>query len=247
LIWQLIRRPRQALAALVMEGGKKWLWMALVATLAVLLPVLVAAPITTRLAQESMRAALEAQGGQGQEINPETQQQITSFTTNPLFTVVLPGGGAVLATWAGWLVWAAVLHFGSTLLGGGSRFGQMWQVVVWAWLPYALRGLIQTVFILISGEVIANPGLSGLIEKPDTTTDILAAMRSPGLLALQTLLSRIDLFLVWNLVLLTAGVMAVAKLSGRKAVLIILGIWVLFMVFAIGSAVVPSMLFAGSF
>ncbi len=246
LFWQLIRHPRSALASLAAGGGKAWLWMALLATLAVVLPVLVASPITTRMSQEAMMTAFEAQNGQGQGASPEMQQQIASYATNPVFTMILPGLGAVAAVWLGWLAWAAVLHFGSTLLGGNSRFGSMWQVVIWAWLPYLLRGLIQTIYISLSGQVITNPGLSGLVSPPKTVAGMMAVVRSPGLMAAQAFLSRIDLFLVWNLILLIFGVMATAKLSGRKAALITLGIWVLFTLLAIGFAVVPSMLFSGS-
>jgi hypothetical protein len=247
LVWHLIRRPRHALAFLGAEGGKKWLWMALLATVAVVLPVLVAAPITTRVAQETMIAAFEAQSGQMQNVDPEIQQQISSFATNPIFTIVLPGTGAVFALWIGWVVWTAVLHFSSTLMGGNSRFGQMWQVVVWAWLPFAVRGLIQTIYILLSGELIANAGLSGLIDSPKTPAELMAVAQSPSLMALQVFLSRIDLFLIWNLILISVGVMVVAKLSARKASLITLGIWILFTLLAIAVAVVPTMLFASSF
>ncbi len=247
LAWQIIRHPRRALASLVGgEGGKKWLWMALLATLAVVLPVIVASPITTRMTQESMMSAIKAQGGQEQSASPEMQQQVASFATNPVFTIVLPSLGAIFTMWMGWLAWTAVLHFGGTLMGGNSRFGQMWQVVVWAWLPYVVRGLIQTAYILLSGQVITNPGLSGLANPPKTVTEIMAVVRSPGQLALQAFLSRIDLYLVWNLILIALGVMVTAKLSGRKAALITLGIWTLFTLLAIAFAVVPTMLFAGN-
>jgi len=247
LVWDLIRRPRTALTYLSEANDRRWLWMAALAIVAVVLPIIVAAPITTRLSQEAMMAALEAQGGQMEGASPELQQQITSFATNPLFTIVLPAGGALVGLLAGWLVWCAVLHFSSTLLGGNSRFRQMWQIVVWAWFPFALRGLIQTIFILVSGDIISNPGLSGLIESPQTPAEILAMAQSPGQMAQQALLGRIDLFLVWNLFLLVTGVMVAAKLSGRKAALITLGTWILFTLIAIGTAVVPSLLFSGSF
>jgi len=246
LIWDLIRRPHVTFTYLNETGGKIWIGMAILAMVAVVLPVIVAAPITSRMSQEAMKAAMEAQGNQAQSMNPEIQQQITSFTTNPFFTIVMPAGIVLIGLWAGWLVWSAVLHFGSTLLGGNSHFGQMWQIVVWTWFPFAVRGLLQTIFILASGKIISNPGLSGLIARPVTATNMVTMAQPPGQLALQALLSRIDLFLVWNLILIAIGVMVTAKFSGRKATLITLGAWTLFSLLAIGTAVVPGLLFARS-
>ena len=246
LIWDLIRRPRSALTYLSEAGGKIWIWMAVLAMVAAVLPVIVAAPITSRISQEAMQAAMEAQGNQAQQTNPEIQQQIISFTTNPFFTIVMPAGLVLIGLWAGWLVWSAVLHFGGTLLGGNNRFGQMWQIVVWAWFPFAVRGLLQTIYILASGKMISNPGLSGLLAHPVTAANMAAVTQPPGQLALQALLSRIDLFLVWNLILLAIGVMVTARFSGRKATLITLGAWALFTLLAIGTAIIPGLLFAGS-
>lgn len=242
-----MRRPRHTLAHLSEQGGKKWLLMAALAMILVVLQVVIAAPITTRIAQEAMAAQFEAQRGQVQEVTPEMQQQISQFATNPVFTVVFPSGGAIASLWIGWVVWAGVLHLGSTMLGGNSRFGQMWQVVVWSWFPYALRGLLQAGFILITGEVITNPGLSGLVAAEGTVTDMLIAPAAPGRLAMRTLFSGIDLFLVWNLILLSIGVMAAARLSVRKAIVITLGVWAVLTLLSVLTAVVPSLLFAGSF
>ena len=49
----------------------------------------------------------------------------------------------------------------------------------------------------------------------------------PGQMLLMAFLSRVDLFLVWNLVLLVIGVTVVTRLPRRKAILLTMGVWVL--------------------
>jgi hypothetical protein len=99
-------------------------------------------------------------------------------------------------------------------------------VVVWAWLPYGLRGLLQTLYILLSGQLIVNPGLSGLVRSEPSVGEAVLAPPSAGQTFLTTFLSRIDLFLVWNLILLVIGVAVTTHLSRRKAALVTLGVWV---------------------
>jgi hypothetical protein len=113
------------------------------------------------------------------------------------------------------------------VLGGRSTFGQMFPVVVWAWLPYALRGLLQTVYVLASGQLIANPGLSGLVQNEQAISEMVVAPPGAGQTLLVAFLSRIDLFLMWNLILLMIGVGVTTRLSRRRSVLVTLGVWVL--------------------
>jgi hypothetical protein len=226
IISGVILHPRRTFELLREQSGRAWLAAALLAMLFTILPVLVASPISTRKAQEVMRAQMESQAGQMQTLTPEQQQQAESTVANPLFTVVMPGLGGLAGLWIGWLVWAGSLHLLGTMLGGSNSFGQMWQVVVWSWLPYSLRGLLQTVFILLTGSLIEHPGLSGLVSGSSTASEMIAAPPSTGQMALQYLLGRVDLFLLWNLALLVTGVIAAGRLSRRKALLITLGVWV---------------------
>jgi len=98
---------------------------------------------------------------------------------------------------------------------------------VWTWLPYVLRGLLKTAYILVSGELIVNPGLSGFVQGNHPTGETVLVPPSLGQTVLQALLGQVDLFLFWNLTLLVIGVMVVARLPRRKAALVTLGVWLL--------------------
>jgi hypothetical protein len=232
LLWGMIVRPRATLEYLNEHGGRTWLAPVLLAVLLAILPVVVAGPITARQAREAAIAIQEQMGEQWEEAEMSAEQQdqmdqIMSITASPLITVIFPAALGVVGLVIGWLVWGGVLHLAGVMLGGRSTFGQMFRAVTWTWLPYVLRGLLQTVFILVSGQLIANPGLSGLVQDTRPVSEMVFAPPSPSQMILVAFLSRVDLFLVWNLVLLATGVMVTARLSRRKAVVVTLGVWLL--------------------
>jgi len=227
LVWGMIVRPRATLETLRERGGKVWWLPALLAVLFIVLPVVVAGPITARQAREAVQAAQEQFASEASAGDEAQMEQAMSIAASPLITVVFPAVGGVFGQIVGWLAWAGVLYLGGMALGGRSTFGQMFRMVVWAWLPYVVRGLLQTVYILASGQTIANPGLSGLVLENRPIREMVVAPPSPGQTLLAALLSRVDLFLIWNLILLVIGVTVVTRLPRRKAVLVTLGVWVL--------------------
>lgn len=226
LLWGMIRRPRWTYENSTIRIDRSWILMSILTMVVLVLPIIVAAPITSQQAREAVQAGLDSQGESGSNITPEMEGQISQFATNPLFTIVFPSVLRMIALWVGWLVWAGGLHLISTMAGGNSQFGQMWRTVIWSWLPFAVRGLLQFGFILLTGEIIVNPGLSGLVADQRSVSEILAAPPSTGQLVLRSLLSNIDLFLIWNLILLIFGVAITARISRRKATFISLGIWI---------------------
>lgn len=246
-LWDMIRRPRWAFENGGIRTSRSWIFMAILAMMALVLPIVAAAPITTQQAREAFQAGLESQRESGQEIPPEMEGQISQLATNPLFTVVFPSAGALAMLWLGWLVWAGALHLIGTMAGGESQFGEMWRTVVWSWLPFTVRGLLQFAFILLTGEIISHPGLSGLVADQRPVSELIAAPPSTGQLVLQSLLSKIDLFLVWNLFLLILGVAVTARLSRRKAAFVTLGVWAVLLVLGLLPALLSGFALGQSF
>jgi hypothetical protein len=223
----IIVRPRATLAYVGERGKRTWWLPALVVVLLTVLPVLVSGPIRTGQTRQEMRVAQEEMAERmGEELSEEQLEQAMSMAASPLLTVVFPAVGSAVGRVVGWLVWAGMLYLAGMVFGGRSAFGQMLSVVVWAWLPYALRGLLQTVYVLLSGQLIVNPGLSGLVRSGPPVSEAVLAPPSAGQTLLTTFLSRVDLFLVWNLILLVIGVEVTTHLSRRKATLVTLGVWV---------------------
>jgi len=225
----IIRQPRRTFENLRERPQRAWLWMAALALLVSLLPVLTSASISTRLAREAMQQNLENLREQNPGMTAEQEEQMLGFAANPLFTTVIPGVSAVIAALVGWLIWSGAIHLLSTMLGGGETFGQIWRVVIWSQLPFVLRNLLQGAYITLSGELIVNPGLSGLVapqrSAEEAIQQFMSAPPSTGQLVLQAILGKIDLFMIWNLVLLAIGIAVTARLSGRKAAVIVILVW----------------------
>ena len=81
------------------------------------------------------------------------------------------------------------------------------NLVAWAGLPLALRDLVRTGVMLTTNQLMTHPGLSGFITPgPDNTTLFLAG-----------LLSLVDLYLIWQIILLVIGARAASEISTGKA------------------------------
>lgn len=229
LLAGVIVRPRATFRYLAGEGRRAWWLPALLAVVMVILPVIAAGPIQARLARETLQAT-QSLFGEG-ALSPEQQQQMEEaqkIVTSPLIITVFPSITAVLGLIVGWLAWAGALYLVGMVMGGHASFGALFRMIVWAWVPYVLRGFLQTLYILLTGQLIAHPGLSGLVADNRPVAEMLAAPPTMSQMVAQAFLSRIDLFLFWNLALLVVGTVVVTRLSARKATALVVGVWLLF-------------------
>lgn len=225
LLWGIIVRPRATLEHAVQERRSWWL-PALLTMLMVILPIVAAGPIRARQTREAVLATQERLGETwGANEGQAQMEEAMSVAASPLITTIFPSVGSALSLGLGWLVWAGALYLANLALGGRAAFGPTLRMVIWTWIPYAFRGLLQALYVMVTGQLIANPGLSGLVADNRPVSEAVLAPPSAGQMVLRALLSRFDLFLVWNLALLVMGTMAVARLPRRRAILITLGVW----------------------
>ena len=231
LLVGIVLRPRATLEYLASRGGRSWWAPCLVAVLFAVLPIVAAAPITARQTRKAVQATQEMMGervGSGQSADQEAQmEQAMSMAASPLITAVFPAAASVVGLVVVWLAWAGALYLIGTAMGGRSTFRQMFRTVAWTWVPFALRGLLQTIYILASGQAIDNPGLSGFVRNGQPVGEMISAPPGAGHMLVVSLLARLDLFLVWNLVLMFIGVSVVTRLPRRKAIAVGLGVWLL--------------------
>jgi hypothetical protein len=195
-------RPRQAFQEMASESRATWLTPMLVLTVTATLVVIVAGYLNTRAAMMG-----EIQLPQDwQYWSPEMQNDYMlaqQARQGPVFMYVMPSIASLTGLWVGWLLLAALLHFGSTLLGGrGSMQGAL-NIVAWASLPFALRDLLRIVFMLSAGHPIASPGLSGFVATAGFVSQLLA---------------RLDVFFIWSVILLVIGFAIADSLPRSKAV-----------------------------
>jgi hypothetical protein len=137
---------------------------------------------------------------------PEMQNnymQAQQATQGPVFIYIMPMVGSLTGLWVGWLLLAALLHFGSTLLGGRGSMQSALNIVAWASLPFAIRDILRIIFMLVTGHSIVSPGLSGF---------------APAAGFVSQLLTRLDVFLIWQVILLMIGFALTDGLPRSKAV-----------------------------
>lgn len=208
-------KPRQAFPKIVAGPSTAWLTPILILTAAVLLRVLVSGSIqqsATMGAPTSLPPDFEYYSSDQQA----QFQQASSLTSGPLFTFVLPGVAALLGVWAGWLVFGGLMHLALTLLGGRGAIGTTIGMVAWANLPFAARDVVRALYMMASNSTIQSPGLSGFGSAGGIDS---------------ACLGLVDIFVVWNIVLLLAGVHTGYSLSRGKSwtsVLITVGAAVIF-------------------
>ena len=193
---------RSVFDALTGEAKASWSVPLIAASLAVILVVIAGGMMKVRLAQ----TALMTLPPDFQYWSPDMQQnyqQAQQATVSPALIYVLPLLGALLALWLGWLIQAGILHLGSTLLGGRGSMGSALNVVAWAGVPFILRDVLRAVYVLAAGHPIQSAGLSGFVT---------------GTGMLYQLLARVDVFLVWNIVLLVIGLHVADGLPKGKAI-----------------------------
>jgi len=155
-----------------------------------------------------------------QYYSPEQQAQFmqaAQATSGPVFIYIFPAILALLGVWVGWLLVGGLLHLVVTMFGGRGETSYSINLVAWAGLPFAIRELVRAGAMLATRQLIDAPGLSGFAPvDPSGTATYLAA-----------LLSLVDIYLIWHMLLLIIGVKLGNSLSLVKAasgVIITLGI-----------------------
>ncbi len=233
-LWQLffgiIDRPVTTFQAIAAQS--KWsMWaaplLALILSLVILL--LVQTPHTLVLA----RGQMEEQLATLPEEQVEAARAGMEMTMSLPFMLATSIGFGTLALIVATLAQAALLYFTALVSGGELTFGAMFRMSAWSRIPMAISALVQAGFIAVAGRLIQYPGLSFLVA----TGDLMQDARNP----LFVLLSGLDLFWIWHLLLVVVGVAVVARFGRGKALVLTL----VYAVLALALTVLPVLLFGG--
>jgi hypothetical protein len=150
-----------------------------------------------------------------QYYTPEQQaqyMQAIQSTQGPVFMYVLPAISSLLGVWVGWLILGGILHLITTLFGGRGSMALSMNIVAWGSMPFALRSLVQIIFMLATHKLITNPGLSGFSPTGD----------SAGLLFLSQVLRLLDIYIIWQVMLLALGIQISTALNTTKSAIAVL-------------------------
>lgn len=204
LLWTLVR-PGRGMGEVGAEGRSVWLIPMLLLTVLTLISVIIAGP----LHQEAIRSGVTTPES-FQYMTPEQQQQYLQaqeIAAGPVTTYIFPAVGKLIGLWLGWFLLGGILHLVLTMLGSRSNNTTAFNLAAWSSLPLAIRLIVQIVAMLVTHQLISSPGLSGFI----------AADGKGGLAFVRGLLSMVDIYLIWQIVLLWIGASTVSGLVRGKA------------------------------
>lgn len=210
LLIDIIAAPSETLRRVSEVQPRSWWLPALLSVVSAL------AYLGVTLGETAAEAAKQAQLQLG-TLTPDqaaaAAPMIERFTS-PAF---LFGSGAVtilLGLLIAWGLASLLLYFGASLAGEQVKIGKLWPAIVWTWIPFALRGFLQTAWSAVNGSLIHYPGLSYWFATGDTVHD-----QTQPLFALA---SQIDLFGLWHVVLIYLLLRVVARLGGGGAIILTL-------------------------
>jgi len=150
-----------------------------------------------------------------------SEERIDSMIGNlKKFQQVLAIGGTVSGL-VFLLVIAGVLLLAFKVMGGDGTFRSAMSTVAYAWIPQVIAGLLAIPLILRRGTVAPQ-------ELPTVLKSNLGFLADPTTnLTLFSLLSSIDVFMIWTLVLIVLGLSAMSRFSRGKSAAIVVSLWIL--------------------
>lgn len=189
----------------------------------------VSAPFGLELAREQAQRQLALMPAE--QVEAARPMIERSLSLPYLITMGLVSGAVMLALAV--LAQATFLYFGTVVSGGEVEFGQVFTLSAWSRLPFAIYFLTQAGFIALTRRMIEYQGLAFLVRSGDLLQDA----RNPTF----ALLSQVNIFWLWHLLLIVIGLAVAARFSRVKALVLAL----LYAVLALGLSVLPALLFGG--
>lgn len=223
--------PRAAFTQLASETRATWLTPMLVLSITAILAVFTSGYLNSRAAMMGATSLPQ----DWQYWTPEMQNnymQAQQATQGPVFMYVIPFVGSMSRLWLEWIVFAGLLHLGSTLSGGrGSMQGSL-SMVAWANLPFAIRDILRVSYMLLAQHAIASPSLSGFASGPGFIYNIL---------------SGADIFLVWVILIMTIGLAHTDGLTRGRSFVNVMAVTLLILSVGAGVAAMVAGLGAAGF
>jgi hypothetical protein len=135
----------------------------------------------------------------------------------------------------GFLVIAGVLLLAFRLFGGEGTFKQAFSVSVYAWIPGLLKSII-TLVVLLTRDSMSAEDLAIAVR---SNLGFLVSMKSNPMAF--AVLTSLDIFTIWVLILFIIGFTYVARVSKAKAATIVVTLWLVTVAFKVVPAAIRSL------
>lgn len=201
----IIDRPAAVLAGVYARPGWRWAVPLILVLLSIVVQSFVSAPYTSKMMQEQLRTQL---GSLTEEQAAGVAPQMESLSS-PLFMGFSASFGGLVQMLISALLASAILYFGTVILGGEGDFSSMFTMVSWTWIPFFFRNLFEAIWIRVNGSLVVNHGLSWLVSVGDPLKDAQNVW--------YVLLSFVEVFAIWHVILAWLGLQGGPKLNRSKA------------------------------
>ncbi len=197
--------PAKTLKKITAEEKSVWLTPLLVIMGLILISVLVAGPIQKSIVEMGMNIPEDFM-----YYTAEQQAQFMSAQANrtsPLFLYVFPTLTKLAGLWVSWFLLSSLLHLSLTLTGSRASNTRSYNLAGWSFIPLGVRYIVQILAMLFTKTLVSSPGLSGFI----------AGEASGAAAFFSALMGLIDIYFIWQIVLLFIGVLPLSGLAKSKA------------------------------
>jgi hypothetical protein len=186
----------------------------------VLLVVAVTAVVTVSLTRETIIARQEEMF-QERGMSEEQIEQARQFTSGPIM-MISSAISAALITAVLLVVFALVVHLFIPLFGGESSFKKVFSVICFSALVTVPAAILKIILIAITGSPYITTSLALLA--PDLAKSSFTYQ----------LLSGFDLFVIWEMVLVSMGISITNNLLRKNAYMLVFLMWFISIFIGIG-------------
>ena len=203
---QIYLKPKKVFASMNESAKAAWVKPMLVLSVLAAILSLAGGPSRLLIAQQQINTM-------PQDFQYWTEEQQIQYIQGQqalqgdLFIYVFPLLKSLAELWLGWLALASILHLLMTIRGSRISHQSYLNLIAWAGMPFALRSIVQTLYILITHNTLQGLGLSGLVVIGEDKLHIF----------LSILLSMIDLYSLWFIFLLFLASPGISGLKPLKA------------------------------
>lgn len=169
--------------------------------------------------RQMIRHTLEDRGLSGRDLEQGVERGAAVYQRIQPF---LPAIGLVFAV-AAYLVVALIFWGMFNLVGGESTFLRAFSTNLHGLMPQALKALVTVPIVLGSGSVDPQAAQSGTF----LASNLAVLAPEDAALWLKTLLSSVDFFTLWSVVLLVIGFSVTTKVKRGTSAAVVVGGWLL--------------------
>jgi hypothetical protein len=169
--------------------------------------------VVTVIATKDMAQARQEEMLKERGLTDEQIQQAKTFMSGPL-PVVFGAIGAIILTTIILLLFALLINVLIPPLGGAGGFAKVFSVVSYAALVKVPGSIIRIILVLMTKSLYATTSLAAFM--PNLARHSLVFQ----------LLTNLDIFIIWEMLLVSLGIHITNDLKKNNSYLLIFGIWV---------------------